>query len=137
MERGVGGEEMEEHGHCCPWADSDKKKTNHNLPVRLCLSPFYLSNSLRSSHFRCDLGKQPIFCLSAFPPSEPLITPIPLFVSSRNLTSHTVPPSLTRHNEKQQQETTTTTRKRKESKASVSSQDLSSLETLNTVYDGE
>lgn len=104
MERGVGGEEMAEHGHCCPWADSDKKKTTQSLPVRLCLSPFYLSNSLCSSHFRGDLGKQPIFCLSAFPPSEPLITPILLFVSSWNLTSHTVPPSLTRHNEKQQQE---------------------------------
>lgn len=79
-------------------------KKTQSLPVRLCLSPFYLSNSLCSSHFRRDLGKQPIFCLSAFPPSEPLITPIPLFVSSWNLTSHTVPPLLTQHNEKQQQE---------------------------------
>lgn len=79
-------------------------KKTQSLPVCLCLSPFYLSNSLCSSHFRCDLGKQPIFCLSAFPPSEPLITPIPLFVSSWYLTSHTVPPSLTQHNEKQQQE---------------------------------
>lgn len=56
-----------------PWSPLAVKNS------RLLLSPSSLQNSLRRSHFRGDLGKQPVCRLSAFPlAAKPLITVIPL-----------------------------------------------------------